>query len=32
MEYPGYGQYNDNGNANEAKIKQDAEYLYRFVL
>jgi len=32
MEYPGYGQYSQNGKASEVKIKQDAEYLYRFVL
>ena len=32
MEYPGYGQYEQNGSANEEKIKQDAEYIYRFIL
>jgi hypothetical protein len=32
IEYPGYGMYQDNGAANEAKIKQDAEYVYHYVL
>lgn len=28
IEYPGYGLYTDNGSANEAKLKEDAEYVY----
>ena len=32
MEYPGYGLYGDNGTANEEKIKEDAEYIYKFCL
>ena len=32
MEYPGYGLYQDNGAANEAKIKEDAEYVYHYCL
>ena len=32
IEYPGYGLYIDNGTATEQKIKEDAEYVYKFVL
>ena len=32
MEYPGYGLYLQNGSASEQKIKQDAEYVYKFIL
>ena len=32
IEYPGYGIYNNNGSSNEKKIKQDAEYTYRWIL
>ena len=32
MEFPGYGVYENNGSANEQKIKEDAEYLYKFIL
>lgn len=32
MEYPGYGIYQHNGTANEEKIKEDAEYIYKFCL
>ena len=32
MEYPGYGLYKDNGGASEAKIKEDAEYIYHYCL
>jgi len=32
VEYPGYGLYRDNGSASEEKIKEDAEYVYKFCL
>ena len=32
MEYPGYGIYEGNGTASEEKIKEDAEYVYKFCL
>ena len=32
MEYPGYGFYQGNGEASEEKLKEDAEYLYKFLL
>ena len=32
IEYPGYGLYTGNGNASEAKINADSEYVYRFIL
>ena len=32
MEYPGYGLYTGNGDASAAKIQQDAEYVYKYVL
>ena len=32
MEYAGYGFYKDNGSASEAKIKEDAETVFRFIL
>ena len=32
IEYPGYGLYRDNGHACEAKIKEDAEYIYHYCL
>ena len=32
MEYPGYGFYQGNGEACEEKLKEDAEYLYKFLL
>lgn len=32
VEYPGYGIYENNGSASEAKIKEDAEYVYKYVL
>lgn len=32
IEYPGYGLYKDNGKATEEKIKEDAEYIYKFCL
>ena len=32
MEYPGYGLYEGNGTASEEKIKEDAEYIYKFCL
>ena len=32
LEYPSYGLYRGNGNASEAKVKEDAEYLYKFLL
>lgn len=32
MEYPGYGLYQDNGQSSEAKIKEDAEYIYHYCL
>ena len=32
MEYPGYGLYEGNGTPSEEKIKEDAEYVYKFCL
>ena len=32
MEYPSYGVYEDNGGPSEEKIKEDAEYVYKFCL
>ena len=32
VEYPGFGVYQENGNASEEKIKEDAEYVYKFCL
>ena len=32
MEYPGYGIYEGNGKASEEKLKEDAEYIYKFCL
>ena len=32
LEYPGYGLYDANGSASEEKIKEDAEYLYKFCI
>ena len=32
MEYPGYGCYTGNGWADEQKLKQDAEYVYKYCL
>jgi len=32
MEYPGYGQYENNGTATAEKISEDAEYVYKYVL
>lgn len=32
IEYPGYGIYQGNGSASEEKIKEDAEYVYKFCL
>ena len=32
MEYPNYGLYQGNGAPSEEKVKEDAEYLYKFVL
>ena len=32
VEYPGYGIYKNNGEASEAKVKEDAEYVYRFLI
>ncbi len=32
VEYPGYGIYKGNGSASEQKIKEDAEYVYKFCL
>ena len=32
VEYPGYGIYEGNGKASESKIKEDAEYVYKFCL
>ena len=32
MEYPGYGTYSGNGSASEEKIKEDAEYIYKFMI
>ena len=34
LEYPGYGIYEErfNGGPSEEKIKEDAEYVYKFIL
>ncbi len=32
IEYPGYGIYKGNGSASEKKLKEDAEYVYKFCL
>lgn len=32
MEFPGYGLYQGNGSASEEKIKEDAEYLYKYCI
>ena len=32
VEYPSYGLYQANGGPNEEKIKEDAEYVYKFCL
>ena len=32
IEFPGFGLYSGNGSASEAKIKQDSEYVFRFIL
>ena len=32
IEYPGYGIYEGNGTACEEKIKEDAEYVYKFCI
>lgn len=32
VEYPGYGVYEGNGTPSEEKIKEDAEYVYKFCL
>jgi abhydrolase domain-containing protein 17 len=32
IEYPGYGLYLNNGTACEAKLKEDAEYVYHYCL
>ena len=32
VEYPGYGIYKGNGSASEEKLKEDAEYVYKFCL
>ena len=31
MEYPGYGVYTGDGSCNDGKIKEDAEYMYKYV-
>ena len=31
MEYPGYGVYTGDGSCNDEKIKEDAEYMYRYI-
>jgi hypothetical protein len=31
-EYAGYGIYTGNGTASEQKIKEDAEYIYRYCI
>ncbi len=32
VEYPGYGIYKGNGSASEEKLKEDAEYVYKYCL
>jgi len=32
LEYPGYGIYEGNGGPNEEKLKEDAEYIYKFCI
>ena len=32
VEYPGYGTYLNNGDSTEQKLKEDAEYIYKFCL
>ena len=32
VEYPNYGIYDNNGEACETKIKEDAEYVYRYCI
>ena len=32
MEYPGYGVYEDVDGCSADKIREDADYLYRYVL
>lgn len=32
IEYPGYGIYEGNGGPCEEKIKEDAEYVYKFCI
>jgi hypothetical protein len=32
MEYPGYGVYPDASGCSADKIKEDSEYVYRFIL
>ncbi len=31
MEYPSYGIYTEEGGCSDKKIKEDAEYMYRYV-
>ena len=32
MEYPGYGVYRDNDGCSADKIREDSDYVYRYVL
>ena len=32
IEFPGYGIYAENGDCNAEKLKEDAEYVYKFCL
>jgi abhydrolase domain-containing protein 17 len=32
MEYPGYGVYNDPDGCSADKIKEDSEYVYKYIL
>ena len=31
MEYPSYGVYAEEGGCTDGKIKEDAEYMYKYV-